>query len=313
MFEGAIELIRERGINWYMTVYISLVHVLGIAGLFYIPYCKWQTLAWAFALWFLSGFGVCCICHRLYSHRSYKANLPYRVMGMLLNSIANQGSIVTWVFQHRCHHRASETEADPHNAKISIFYAHMGWLFLHRSKEYRELRSTINIDDLKADGPVMFQKRFDPWWNWCWCFLFPALFGNYFWGESIINGFFVPGCLRYLYVLHATWTVNGFSHSNFGKRRFSNLDYGPSGHIIGGIMSLGEGLNHDYHHLFPYDYNNTLESWYETYNPSSMFIDFFAMIGWVTDRKTARKAWALKEQKMEEEKLKNHIEKVKAM
>lgn len=47
----------------------------------------------------VTGLGITCGAHRLWSHRSYKAALPWRIFMLLLNSIANQGSIYHWVRQ----------------------------------------------------------------------------------------------------------------------------------------------------------------------------------------------------------------------
>jgi stearoyl-CoA desaturase (delta-9 desaturase) len=33
----------------------------------------------------------------------------------------------------------------------------------------------------------------------------PAIVASTCWGEKFVNGFFVPGCLRYVFVLHCTW------------------------------------------------------------------------------------------------------------
>ena len=161
MFEGARKLIRERGVNWWMASYITLVHLLAVAGLFYVPACKWQTLLWAFVLWPISGIlGVTGGVHRWASHKSYKAKLPLRVIIMLCNSIANQGSIRRWAIEHSVHHLHSEKAADPHNAKLGFFYSHMGWLFVYKSKEYFQAKKTINTNHLDNDGVVMWQQKY---------------------------------------------------------------------------------------------------------------------------------------------------------
>jgi uncharacterized membrane protein YfcA len=42
---------REGNINWPMVVYLSLVHIYAVVGLFTIPKCSSETLLWAFLLW----------------------------------------------------------------------------------------------------------------------------------------------------------------------------------------------------------------------------------------------------------------------
>jgi len=162
-------------LNWPMIIYISLAHVAATVGLFSIAGCKPATLLWAFILWPISGIGITGGVHRLWAHRSYKATLPLRVILMLANSIANQGSIWHWSRDHRVHHKHSETNADPHNATRGFFFAHMGWLFVKKHPDIIEAGKTLNFEDLANDSTVMFQKRLDPWFALFMCFVFPGL------------------------------------------------------------------------------------------------------------------------------------------
>lgn len=50
-------------------------------------------------------------------------------------------------------------------------------------------------------------------------------------------------------------------------------------------LTFGEGF-HNYHHTFPYDYKAGEYST-DGRNTTTKFIDLFASIGWVWDRKTA--------------------------
>ncbi|CAN0547966.1 unnamed protein product, partial [Laminaria digitata] len=84
-----------------------------------------------------SGVGITGGVHRLWAHRSYDAHWSVRVFMMLINSMANQGSIYHWSRDHRVHHKHSETDADPHNAKRGFFFAHMGWLYVKKHPAVR--------------------------------------------------------------------------------------------------------------------------------------------------------------------------------
>lgn len=57
----------------------------------------------------------------------------------------------------------------------------------------------------------------------------------------------------------------------------------PSQNKCVSFFALGEGW-HNYHHVFPWDYK-TSEFGYRI-NFTTMFIDFFARIGWAYDLKT---------------------------
>lgn len=84
-----------------------------------------------------SGLGITGGVHRLWAHRSYDAHWTARVFLMLINSMANQGSIYHWSRDHRVHHKYSEMDADPHNATRGFFFAHMGWLYVKKHPDVR--------------------------------------------------------------------------------------------------------------------------------------------------------------------------------
>lgn len=42
---------KEGNFNWPMIVYISLVHMVAIAGILALPQAKTETLLFAFLLW----------------------------------------------------------------------------------------------------------------------------------------------------------------------------------------------------------------------------------------------------------------------
>jgi stearoyl-CoA desaturase (delta-9 desaturase) len=127
---------KEGNMNWPMVIYLVLTHAAAWIGVTSIPQCKWQTWLEAFILWPITGLGITAGVHRLWAHRSYNATLPYRVLLMLFNSIANQGPIYHWARDHRVHHKYSETDADPHNATRGFFFAHMGWLLVKKHPKY---------------------------------------------------------------------------------------------------------------------------------------------------------------------------------
>ncbi len=123
---------KEGNINWPMVIYLTLVHFAALTGILHLFEAKWQTCLLAFMLWPVTGLGITAGVHRLWAHRSYNASFAYRVLLMLMNSIANQGSIYHWARDHRVHHKFSETDADPHNATRGFFFAHMGWLLVKK-------------------------------------------------------------------------------------------------------------------------------------------------------------------------------------
>ncbi|VCX37541.1 unnamed protein product, partial [Gulo gulo] len=79
-----------------------------------------------------NALGATAGAHRGWSHRSYKARLPLRICLAAANSMAFQNDIFEWARDHRVHHKYSETDADPHNARRGFFFSHIGWLFVRR-------------------------------------------------------------------------------------------------------------------------------------------------------------------------------------
>jgi len=258
-------------------------------GILTIPKCSNDTLLWAFLLWPISGFGITVGVHRLWSHRSYEAHFIVRLILMLCNSIANQGSIFHWARDHRVHHKYSETDADPHNATRGFFFAHMGWLFVKKHPAVVKAGRELDFSDLKADSLVMFQKKLDPWFTLYMCFIMPAQIAT-LWGEDFWNGFYVAGGLRYCVVLHFTWLVNSAAHL-YGDHPYDVLSY-PSENPFVSFCSVGEGW-HNWHHKYPFDYAASEFGVSSQFNPSKLVIDIFAALGLVWGRKRGTNSWSL--------------------
>lgn len=77
--------------------------------------------------------------HRYFTHRAFKANRALRIALAVAVSMAFQGSIITWVADHRRHHIFTDKEGDPHSPWLfgtsaaavarGFWHAHLGWLF----------------------------------------------------------------------------------------------------------------------------------------------------------------------------------------
>jgi stearoyl-CoA desaturase (delta-9 desaturase) len=290
MYTAALTVARhykEGNLNWPMIIYIGLAHVAALVGLLSLPQCNKWTLLWAFVLWPITGFAITGGVHRLWSHRSYKATFPLRVFLMLINSIANQGSIWHWARDHRVHHKHSETDADPHNATRGFFFAHMGWLFVKKHKDIIEAGKKLDFSDLAEDSTVVFQKVLDPWFALFMCFVFPGLSCT-LWGGKFWEGFWVAGALRYIVVLHFTWLVNSAAHF-FGDHPYDNESW-PAENPFVSVAAIGEGW-HNWHHKYPFDYAASEYGITKQFNPTKLIIDFFLLVGLASEPKRATGAW----------------------
>jgi len=259
----------------------------------YGGYLVWTNDKWlrlmieVFVLMQISGIlGVTAGAHRLWSHMSFRANIKTRIVMMIANSIANQGCVYNWVRIHRCHHKNSDTEKDPHNITRGFWYAHFGWLILRVPNVVKSEYQKINLDDLKEDWVVMFQYMLDPYWNQFWCFIVPAIYGYYVYDDFWL-GLVVLGILRYVLSLNTTWMINSVAHT-FGDRPY-NPKMKPTDAskytIILNFLTGGELLGHQWHHIHPKDYKASQKSnWSTHFNPTKYLIDLLAFFGQVTDR-----------------------------
>ncbi|RLN44704.1 hypothetical protein BBJ29_007520 [Phytophthora kernoviae] len=276
-----------RNANWFMVYYLSLVHIGAVVGFTCLPECKTTTYYLLAGLYVLNGLGITMGAHRLWAHRSYKANGLVRFFLMLCNAMANQGTIFHWSRDHRVHHKYSDTSADPHNSGRGFFFAHMGWLLVKKDPKVVKAGEGLNYDDLWADWTVVLQEKLNPWGNLFMCFGFPMIVAMRYAGENWFNALFVCSFLRYVLVLHATWLVNSATHF-YGTAEYDSTIC-PRDNWFVSVFALGEGW-HNWHHKFPYDYS-TGEGEFLQFNPTKQIIDLFALFGLITERKRATAIW----------------------
>lgn len=139
-----------------------------------------------------------------------------------MHILALENDIYEWSRDHRVHHKYSETDADPHNAKRGFFFAHVGWLLCRKHPEVIEKGKTVDMSDLEKDPLIRFQRRFYvPLVALIWG-LIPTYTPNYLWDETVWNAFFTCVMLRYAFTLNVTWCVNSAAHLYGMKVRFVN-------------------------------------------------------------------------------------------
>ncbi|KAL7016939.1 hypothetical protein ACKWTF_010206 [Chironomus riparius] len=269
-------------IKWLNSVSIILIHLIFVyAFLTYPLQGGFITTIWGFIVGGIGGFGVTGGAHRFWCHRSYKANVPLRTILMLCYCTAGQNTLYDWVRDHRVHHKYSETDADPHNSNRGFFFAHVGWLMLQKHPQVLKKGRAIDMSDVLADPVIQFhQKYFIPLKIIC-CFIIPTIVPVYFWGESWYMAFMSQSVIRYLFSLNFTWLVNSAAHM-WGYKPYDNR-INPVENVAVAVVAMGEGW-HNYHHVFPWDYKAAELGDYKL-NITTMWIDFFAKIGWAWDLK----------------------------
>lgn len=272
-------------IVWRNVILMAVLHVNSLYAFLFLTWkCKPYTLIWTVVLTQFSGLGITAGAHRLWAHRCYKAKLPLRILLAIFNCMAFQNDIYEWSRDHRVHHKYTETDADPHNAKRGFFFSHVGWLLCRKHSQVIEKGSGIDLSDLLADPVVRYQKKFYLPLFVFFCFVVPTVVPMYFWEETFQNAFFVPALLRYCIVLNSTWMVNSVAHL-WGNRPYDRF-INPAENVVVSGFAMGEGW-HNYHHTFPWDYKTGEFGW--RINVTTMFIDMMACLGQVSDRKVVPK------------------------
>lgn len=279
MFINKINLfINNYNINFINSIFIILNHFFAIYSINYID--NYQTFLELIIQYQLCAISITSGTHRLWSHRSYKAKTPTRFFLMLLISMSNQGSIYHWVRDHRVHHKYSDTIADPHNINNGFFFSHVGWLLIKKNNAVIKAGKGIDYSDLLNDWIVVLNKYLWPYLDLFMCYVIPSIYGYYIY-DSFVKGFLVFGCLRWVILSHATWSVNSFAHM-YGYKPFRNIP--PSDNKYISLFSSGEGW-HNWHHTYPYDYAASDEGIFLRWNPTKLLIDVLGFFGQTYDHK----------------------------
>ena len=214
----------------------------------------WHDIVIGAVFYWVSGFGITVGYHRYFTHSSFKAKRGLRVALAIAGSLAMQGPVMTWVADHRRHHKYSDHEGDPHSpwrygndAKAlakGLLWAHFMWLFdpnqTSQEKFTPDLRADEDIKKVDSfSGPLVAATL-----------LLPALIGG-LWDMSwhgAIEAFFWAGLVRVTLLHHVTWSINSICHT-FGDTEFEARDKSRNVSWLA-IASFGESW-HNLHHADP--------------------------------------------------------------
>ncbi len=212
-----------------------------------------------------TGIGITVGYHRLFTHRSFRAIKPLRVMLGVAGSMAVEGSVISWVATHRRHHAYADDFGDPHSPHLAqasglrgvllgLWHAHIGWLFAKEQSDNGEW-----APDLIEDRAI---ARIDRSFGWLTLatFLLPALLGGLIarsWG-GMLSGFLWGGVVRIFLLHHVTWSINSICHF-YGREAYQVRDESRNVWPLS-IASFGESW-HNNHHAFPWSARLGLRAW----------------------------------------------------
>lgn len=204
----------------------------------------------------LVGLGVTIGFHRLLTHNSFKTYGFVRYIFACLGTMSAQGSVITWVADHRKHHQYTDRDGDPHTPHVGhddglffplkgLYHAHVGWLF--KEKEVSDWR--LYAKDLCDDPGMRFINR-NSGIIVLIGLIIPAVMGWLFSGslQGGLSALLWAGFIRIFFLHHVTWSINSICHFH-GHRDFQTNDYSTNVFWLS-LVSFGESW-HNNHHAFP--------------------------------------------------------------
>ena len=58
------------------------------------------------------------------------------------------------------HHKFTDTDADPYNARRGFVFSHVGWLMIRKHPDVLSKGSMIDCTDLERDPIIVFQRKY---------------------------------------------------------------------------------------------------------------------------------------------------------
>lgn len=267
---------QHRQIDWTNTIFIATAHLVALSALIYSFWIGivWENIALAIVWFFLAGLSITGGYHRLFSHKTYRAAWPLRLVYALFGAAGVQNSIINWSSDHRRHHADIDEEEDPYNSLKGFWWSHVGWvLFID------PLRNLDNVNDLFKDPLVAFQHKYYVPLTILMVGIVPATIGLA-WGDPL-GAFLWAGVIRLVVQYHSTFSINSLAHM-FGRKPYNKAISARDNGIVA-LITLGEGY-HNFHHQFPGDYRNGVRAWH--FDPTKWIVK---ALSWVRVTKDLRK------------------------
>jgi len=251
-----------------VTLAVTLIPMAGVALAMWLLWGTGITttdLILFLSFYAATGLGITVGYHRLFTHRSFRAVRPVRIVLAVLGGMGVEGSVVDWCATHRRHHAFADQYGDPHSphlAKapgilgvvIGLWHAHSGWLFDDEATKPDEY-----APDLVADRDLMRISRAFPFLT-VLTFVLPAMIG-FAVTRSLVGALtaFVWGSLVRVFLLHhVTWSINSICHF-YGREAYRAKDESKNVWALSPV-SFGESW-HNNHHAFPWSARLGIGRW----------------------------------------------------
>jgi stearoyl-CoA desaturase (delta-9 desaturase) len=269
-----------------LVVFVTLPFLALIAA---VPmawghFLGWSDIAITAVFYVITGLGVTVGFHRYFTHGSFKANRPLKIVLAVAGSLSLEMGVIDWVATHRRHHKYSDKEGDPHSPwrfgndwkalTKGLLFAHIGWMFSsERTNQERFAKDLLNDKDVHR-----IHKAFP--WLVAVSLILPAVIGGLVtWSfMGAVTAFFWASLVRIALLHHVTWSINSVCHV-FGDETFEVRDKSRNVWWLA-IPSFGESW-HNLHHCDPTSARHgALKG---QLDPSARVIRWFEQAGWATD------------------------------
>ncbi|HSX12204.1 MAG TPA: fatty acid desaturase [Rhabdochlamydiaceae bacterium] len=261
---------KPSNFNWIPGLFILGYHLMLLIALplyFMHQLPSWKLVVISAALVYITGIAVTAGYHRLYSHTTYKINRFIEPIMLYFATMATQGSVLRWAFDHRHHHAFVDTDRDPYSIKKGFWYAHFLWLL----EKPKEIENKV-IADLARRPLLRFQHRFYGVLMVTTNIVTTLFIG--WWLGDYLGAFLFAWFVRLFFLHHFTWFINSLAHT-WGARTFCQELSAVDNYLIS-LVTFGEGY-HNYHHTFAYDYRNGIR-WYH-FDPTKWLIWTLSKLG----------------------------------
>jgi len=246
-------------INWTNSSFLIGTAVLTFTA---VPLYLWHYGIDAFQIglfltfFIATGLSITLGYHRLFAHLAFEARWPVRLLTLLFGAAAFENDALTWVSDHRRHHKHVDEANDPYDISQGFWYAHMGWILFKLNSE----PPIDNVADLEKDPLLRFQARFYVPIAVVVGFVIPALLGGLHAGwAGALGGLLLAGVARVTAVQHMTFFINSLCHT-VGRQPYSDRCSARDSWFMA-LFTFGEGY-HNYHHEFQHDYRNGVRWWH---------------------------------------------------
>ena len=221
--------------EWGTLAWIATVHAIGLAAPFVAPHPRAWVLVTMTLLAWSGGFATSVGYHRILTHRAARVHPAVEQLFIAIAMWSGYGTPLTWVANHRQHHRASDTLEDVHSpVQGGLWWAQLRWLW-----------QGVQADPAALCPDLAAQARYAAWRR----VQVPiAIATVVVWLPFGLDALCWIGGVRILWGLHAMAALNSLCHagSRPGARdRSRNLAWL-------GLVQLGVGENwHGNHHDDP--------------------------------------------------------------